>query len=232
MKISVCMATYNGAHFVDEQITSIIKQLGQNDEVIVVDDRSTDNTVDIIRSHHDPRITVIENTVNQGPITGFMKAMQQSTGDYVFFSDQDDVWFPDKVAKVMDAFEKQQAMVVVHDAVVTDQKLNPIDQSWNKYNHTMPSLSIVKTLAKNGYTGAMMAISREMLPMVLPFPPRLPMHDWWIALVALKHHRKVVILPDKLMDYRRHTGNVTGKRRKAGAIISDRLTMLRLLLRH
>lgn len=90
---------------------------------------------------------------------------------------------------------------------------------------------MIKTLIKNGYTGAMMAFSRELLPLVLPFPKQVPMHDWWIALVAMKHHMKIVVLPDKLMYYRRHAGNVTGSHRKLHEMMAFRFNMLRLFIR-
>lgn len=227
--ISVCMATYNGAAFIDAQLESILMQLDAEDEVIVVDDGSTDETIARINQHNDSRISLIENATNRGLVGSFMVAMTHAKGDYLFLADQDDVWHLDKVKKVRAAFEDQDAMVVVHDAIVTNQKLETIDSSWNHYNHSEPNQSLLRTLLKNGYTGAMMAFRRELLALILPFPAKLPMHDWWIALIALKHREKIVILPDRLMDYRRHTGSVTGKRRNLGAVITDRVRILQML---
>ncbi|MDR7625599.1 glycosyltransferase family 2 protein [Lacticaseibacillus paracasei] len=229
MMISVCMATYNGASFVDAQIRSILSQLSQEDEVIVVDDGSKDETPALIKRFNDRRITLIENSVNRGPVGSFKIALEHAKGDYLFLSDQDDVWHPDKVTKVMTAFQDDKAVVVVHDAIVTDQALAPIDNSWNHYNHSEPSQSFVRTLVKNGYTGAMMAFRRDLEALILPFPSKLPMHDWWIALIALKHRQKIVVLPDKLMDYRRHMGSVTGRHRRLQEIVADRFTMIKLL---
>ena len=231
MMISVCMATYNGARFVGAQLKSILDQLGSNDEVIVVDDHSTDETVAVIDQFKDSRIKLIENTTNHGPIYAFMTALNYAKGDYLFLSDQDDVSFPNKLTRVMTAFEKEKAVVVVHDGIVTDQSLSRVDDSWNHFSHRVPSQSMIKTLIKNGYTGAMMAFSRELLPLVLPFPKQVPMHDWWIALVAMKHHMKIVVLPDKLMYYRRHAGNVTGSHRKLHEMMAFRFNMLRLFIR-
>lgn len=224
--ISVCMATYNGARFIEAQLKSILVQLKTSDEVVIVDDCSTDETVGVIKQLKDPRIRLIENASNHGPIYGFMKAIQYAKGDYLFLSDQDDVWLPNKVDQVMAAFEKQQAKLVVHDGIVTDQSLKPIDSSWNHFSHRTPSHLLFKTLVKNGYTGAMMAFSRELVSLILPFPKKLPMHDWWIAVVALKHHMKIVVLSDKLMYYRRHAGNVTGSHKRIPEMIKFRLRML------
>lgn len=230
--ISVCMATYNGARFVREQLESILKQLGEDDEVVIVDDCSTDQTVDLIRHLNDDRIKLMVNTSNHGPILGFMKAIKHAKGDYLFLSDQDDVWLSDKVEKVMAAFKGQHAQLVVHDGIVTDRALETVDNSWNHFSQRTPSVSLFKTLIKNGYTGAMMAFSRQIVPFILPFPKRVPMHDWWIALVVLKHNMKVVILPDKLIYYRRHGDNVTGQRRRIYEMISFRTRMLMSLLKN
>ena len=227
--ISVCMATYNGSDFISNQIDSILSQISFSDELVIVDDCSTDETVKKIQAFNDPRIRIIVNAVNQGPIISFANALGKAKGDFLFLADQDDVWHKDKVSKVMAAFINQDAILVVHDGIVTDRDLTQIDSSWNHYNHSKPSHSLVQTLIKNSYTGAMMAMKRELLKLVLPFPTEITMHDWWIALVALKHHQKVVVLPDKLVDYRRHMGTVTGSRRPLQKMFLDRMKMLRLV---
>lgn len=227
--ISVCMATYNGSQFVSEQVQSIISQINASDELIIVDDCSSDNTLEEVRKIGDSRIHIVESSHNQGPIASFAVALNLAQGDFIFLADQDDVWHENKVSRVMSAFYDQDADLVVHDGVVTDTRLNPIDNSWNHYNHSKPTHSLFKTLVKNSYTGAMMAMRRDLLNMVLPFPQSISMHDWWIALVALKKRRKIVILKEKLIDYRRHIGTVTGKRKPLKKMFLDRITMLCLV---
>ena len=99
--ISVCMATYNGERYIKEQVSSIMQQLGENDELIVSDDGSSDSTLQVLDSFHDSRIKVFS-----GPRTGltynFENAIKNANGDYLFLSDQDDVWECNKVERLAD----------------------------------------------------------------------------------------------------------------------------------
>src|SRR6476619_5168785 len=92
-RASVCMATYHGARFVAEQIESILHQLGDQDELVVVDDASQDATVDIVSKYAaDPRVRLERNPDNLGYVRTFYKALRLARGDYLFLADQDDVW--------------------------------------------------------------------------------------------------------------------------------------------
>ena len=115
--ISVCMATYNGEKYIREQIDSILAQLGDKDELIVSDDGSADATLSIVRSFSDPRIKIISNTGKHGTNGNFENALKHAQGDYIFLSDQDDVWLPGKVNICLQAL--QTAHLVVHDCYVT-----------------------------------------------------------------------------------------------------------------
>ena len=92
MKISVCIATYNGAKYIEEQVQSILYQLSEKDEIINSDDGSKDNTLAIIKSLNDARIKVIHNTLKHGLVSNFENAIKHADGDYIFLSDQDDIW--------------------------------------------------------------------------------------------------------------------------------------------
>ena len=98
--ISVVMATYNGEKYIFDQLSSILAQISESDEVIIIDDRSQDNTVSIIEQLGDPRVQLIKNATNVGPVEAFYLGMQAATGDFIFLSDQDDVWLPNKVEMV------------------------------------------------------------------------------------------------------------------------------------
>ena len=95
--ISVCIATYNGERFIREQIDSILRQLSSDDEIILSDDGSTDDTISIINSIDDKRIKIIEGPRKHSPTPNFECAMKESKGDYIFLAVQDDVWKPNKV---------------------------------------------------------------------------------------------------------------------------------------
>lgn len=224
------MATYNGERFVFEQINSILQQLNKDDELIVVDDHSNDNTRQIISEFRDSRICMVENKINLGPIHSFERALNLSHGDFILFSDQDDVWDRNKVKCMLKCFSDTNADIVVHDSRVVDGNRRLIDESWNHFNSNYFPSSSIRTLIKNPYTGANMGIRRSVLKLVLPFPSNIPMHDWWIGYLAGKHHLKVELLDSRLLDYRRYGGNVTGGKHMPRKMIIDRLNLLRSAL--
>ena len=102
-KISVCIATYNGEKYITDQLKSILSQLGGQDEIIISDNLSTDNTLNMIRLLNDDRIKVYHNDA-RNVIRNFENAIIHATGGIIFLSDQDDLWKPGKVKKMMNAF--------------------------------------------------------------------------------------------------------------------------------
>lgn len=233
--ISVCMATYNGEKFIERQLNSILPQLNESDEVIIVDDSSKDNTINLIEEmkKKDKRIKLIQNNPNLGVLKSFNKAMNLAQGDFLFLCDQDDYWYENKVEKVMSVFyEDPSVYLVSHDAQVKDNDLNLIDGSWDRYNANKKTSSIVKTIFKNSYTGCMMAFRKELRDDTVEFPEKIQMHDQWLALVAMKNNYKIVNLEDKLMAYIRHGGNVTGSRRPVGEMIQGRVNMATCILNY
>lgn len=231
MKLSVCMATYNGENFVIRQLHSVVNQLKADDEIIVVDDQSSDRTIDIIRDTFGDRVKVFPNSVNMGPIKSFEKAISLATGDIIFLCDQDDIWENHKVSTVLHAFQDQQTEVVVHDAYVVDGELNVINPSWNDYNHNKQK-GILGNVIKNSFTGACMAFRKQLVSDVIPFPAEIEMHDQWIALVAMMKKKKVAFIHEPLMKYVRHGGNATGtKKRSLAEMIQGRVGTVTALLK-
>ena len=113
--ISVCMATYNGEKYIREQVESILCQLGPEDEIVISDDGSKDHTIQMVDSL-DKRIKVFLNEGKHGVVPNFENALKHSSGDYIFFSDQDDIWSPDKVERCLHALEDSD--LVVHNSRV------------------------------------------------------------------------------------------------------------------
>ena len=115
-KISVALAAYKGENFIGEQLSSILTQLADTDEVVVSDDFPQGKTKEIVLSmaESDKRIRYIEGPA-KGLIMNFENAIKNCTGDYIFLADQDDVWLPDKVESVVEEFEKG-ADLVLHNA--------------------------------------------------------------------------------------------------------------------
>lgn len=202
--ISVCMATYNGSKYIKEQIDSILPQLGENDELVISDDGSNDDTCSIVSSYKDSRIKLLFNNGKHGFIGNFENALRQCKGDYIFLSDQDDYWKGNKVAVVMEQLKKYA--LVIHDAEIVDGEGNSMGHTYYSGMHC--SSSFLMNLWKTRWLGCCMAFRREVLDYCLPFPTRIEGHDYWIGMMGMLKF-KYVFLPDVLMCYRRHGGNVS-----------------------
>ena len=198
--ISVCIASYNGERFIREQIDSILRQLSSDDEIIVSDDGSTDDTISIINSIDDKRIRIIEGPRKHSQTLNFECAMKEAKGDYIFLADQDDVWKSNKVEVCMKWLQKYDC--VVSDAEVTDSNLNTLYPSLYAIMQVRQG-RIYNTIWKNGYTGCCMAFRRNVLNASLPFPKNIPMHDIWIGNVAAYKYN-VKFISEKFVLFRRH----------------------------
>ena len=233
MKISVCIATYNGEKYIAQQLNSIIPQLCEDDEIIISDDMSSDGTIDIISSFNDPRITVILNKNPDGYAGNFENALRHATGDYIFLCDQDDVWLPNKIA-VCTSYLNRSYDLVVHDAIVTDEFLNPIIESRNEQFNVRNGF--LNNIIKTNYLGCCFAFKKSVLEYCLPFPPNrvLCKHDAWITWCA-ESKFKTIVIDEQLIYYRRHSNNAsTGgvKKFNVGNSIAIRLYLsIQLLIR-
>lgn len=203
--ISVCMATYNGAVYIKEQLESILSQIGPEDEVVISDDGSTDATLEVIKSIGSPCIRIVQGPRMKSPSKNFEHALAQAKGDIIFLCDQDDVWQPNKVAVMLQALKS--AACVVSDCRVVDAQLNVMDPSFyhvvRKHEGRWYNL-----LVRNCYLGCCMAMRREVLDKALPFPKTIPMHDIWLGNVAAFYY-SLRFIPDNLMAYRRHGKNAS-----------------------
>lgn len=203
--ISVCIATYNGSKYIKRQLESILSQLGTNDEIVIADDGSNDNTLSIISDFDDRRIKVIDGAHRHSPVWNFEKALSAAKGDYIFLSDQDDEWMPDKL-KTMLHYLADNACVV-SDNIVVDDDNQIIADSFYKHNGTRQG-KYFNLLIKNGYLGCCMAFNRSVLETSLPFPQNTPMHDIWIGNVAAFHYN-VKFISEKLIKFCRHGDNAS-----------------------
>lgn len=208
VRVSVAMTTYNGARFVKEQIESILFCLENNDELIISDDGSKDQTVEIIKelAAGDERIKLIEGP-QSGVVKNFENALLHCKGEYIFLSDQDDIWADDKVKVVLPLLEEN--LLVCHNADIYDYAADKIvgDVQSKIGTHN----TVFKNWLKNSFIGCCMAFKRELLQVALPFPDDklIHMHDWWLGLVALKTGR-VYFEKRCLIKYRIHGNNTVG----------------------
>ncbi len=227
MKISVVLAAYNGEKYICEQLSSVLSQLGENDEVIVSDDNPAGKTKDTVLSLGDSRIIYTEGG-GKGVVKNFENALRKARGDIIFLCDQDDVWLPGKVDTVTAAVQSG-CDLVLHDASVTDENLNITDGSYFRTHGS--NASFAKNIIKNSFVGCCMAFTRPVLECALPFPENLPMHDWWIALIAMKKGFRVKLIDTPLILWRRHGGNVTGGKTSLASKIRWRAVIIASLAR-
>lgn len=204
VKISVCMATYNGERYIKEQLLSILNQLEAQDEVIISDDSSTDETVNIIMSFNDKRVAIHKHQQFKSSVFNFENALKHADGDYIFLADQDDIWMPNKVKMIKEFLLNYD--LVLSDANIINAEGNIINDSFYKINNSRNG--VFKNLIKNSYLGCTMAFNKKVLERALPFPKDIPMHDWWIGIVA-ELYGTTFFIQDKLISYRRHENNVS-----------------------
>lgn len=229
-RISVCMASYRGAHYVRDQISSILKELGPHDELVIVDDASPDNTVDVIREFTDPRIRLIQNARNAGYVRTFEKAITASRGQFIFLSDQDDVWVPGRVENMLEGL-RRSAMVATNFAM-----LGGGPRPWIPPLRTMMDSRRVANLfgimvGYRAYYGCGMAFRRELIPVLTPIPPYVrESHDLWFAICGnLAQSIAHLEAPSLLRRLHEHNETPAGFR-SVRRILAARLMLARLLL--
>lgn len=201
--ISVCMATYNGGRFLREQLESILSQLEENDELIISDDGSIDDTVSIIESFYDSRIKLIFNE-KHGVNHNFENALTHSKGDIICLSDQDDVWRQGKVEFVKRALQKDD--LVVHNAEIVDS--NGKSLGYDYFSLMSQRDGFWANLWKSRFLGCCMAFNRKLLDDALPFPKIIAGHDYWIGMLGAAKY-KVLFDKQIFLSYRRHGDNTS-----------------------
>lgn len=213
VRCSVVMATFNGEKFISEQLKSIVTQLEDHDELIIVDDHSEDSSKQIIQNFQKiyPQIRLFTNKENIGPVKTFEKGFKLANGKIIVPCDQDDVWLDNKIEKISEALQK-------FDLVMTNGRV--VDQNLNNLNINLKDFvrfksGFIKNFISNTYVGCSMGFRRELLEISLPFTCNVPYHDWLIGLVG-EAFFKCTFLEEELFLFRRHSSNqsTTGKKSK------------------
>ncbi len=208
MKVSVCMAAYQGAKYIKPQVASILSQLESSDELVIVDDASQDETIEIINKFNDPRIKLIYNQTNLGAIKTFEKALKFVNNDIIFLSDQDDIWLPNKVSIIKEKFQKHPTItLVLSDAYIIDSHNKIVSDSYFKIRGKFVS-GVIPNIIKNKYLGCTMAFRKKMIKYFLPFPSDIPMHDIWMGIVNATYG-KTYYINEPLIQYRLHGNNAS-----------------------
>jgi glycosyltransferase involved in cell wall biosynthesis len=201
MRISIAMATFNGDNFLRQQLESFLAQTKLPDELVVCDDGSSDQTLQILESFSREAsfaVHVHRNPKNLGHVENFGKALSLCTGEIIFLSDQDDVWFPKKIERVARVFDaSEDVLLVINDAEITDKHLQ------------LSGLTQAGQIRGAGLTldhfvnGSCSALSARLLRIILPIPREALAHDNWIHKLAGAMGVRQV-LDEVLQYYRRH----------------------------
>lgn len=206
-KISIALATYNGAAFLREQLTSLATQSLRPDELVIRDDSSSDGTVAICRAFAADapfEVRLERNPENVGYRANFERILRDCDGDIVFLCDQDDVWYPHKIETMVRALDEHpNACLAIHDLQYCDRELRATGET------KLERIEALGGTARDYVTGMATAVRRELLECALPYPDSpIHAHDSWLHDCASAIDGKLV-LDEVLADYRRHDENAT-----------------------
>lgn len=220
LSLCVAMCTYNGQRFLSDQLKSIAAQTRLPDRMIVVDDCSSDATVEIVREFQVSapfKFDVVVNQTNLGFVKNFEKAIRLCSADIIVLADQDDVWMCDKLAKIERFFmENLHVDGVFSNAEVVDETLKPYSfDLWGAVEFGALEKRIVRRgealrvlLKRNVVTGATLAFRDKLKNRLLPIPESW-VHDEWLATIIAATGR-IGFIPDRLICYRQHSANQLG----------------------
>lgn len=211
-KVSIILPTYNGSQYISSLLDSVLLQTYIDIEYIIIDDSSTDNTVQILQEYakKDSRIKLYFNPLNLGVNKSFEKGIMLSSGNYIFLCDQDDLWDKEKVEKMVNEIENGNDLVYC-DLRVIDLNGKLIAKSFQRLISTnnLQSKNLTRYLLfRNVTNGCSVCFRRKLIDDILPFPNDV-IYDWWLMFkVSLEY--KIGKLDEALMSYRIHDSNVMG----------------------
>ena len=205
--VSIAVCTCNGERFLKEQLNSLVNQDYPNLEIIIVDDKSTDNTLNILNafSSQYSNIKVYGNEMNLGYKKNFEKAIQLCKGDYIALSDQDDIWELDKISKLVNHIG--DAVLIYHDSLFIDNKGKSLNKKMSNILNMYHGNNYKPFLFFNCVSGHACLFKRDIVEKVIPFP-ELIMHDQWLAFCAT-NLGEIKYLHEPLVYYRQHEDSDT-----------------------
>ena len=221
-KIDILMATYNGEKYIREQLNSILGQTYSNFNLIISDDSSTDDTINILSEYEnkDKRIKVFKQEKNLGVISNFEFLLNQVKNEFFMFSDQDDIWEKDKIEKSINKLKDEDSDLVYTDLKVVDENLNEISTSYWKlkgFEKKVYKHNNFESLYLNNYiTGCTILCKSSWIRDILPLPKlsKYVIHDYWLALIV-SMKGKISYITDTTINYRQHKENSIGSKRKS-----------------
>lgn len=217
--ISIALATHNAGPYLKEQMASLQAQTYPNIEIVVSDDASTDSTYEWLceQARLDGRIRVLPKLPRAGFNRNFMRCFHACSGHLISPCDQDDVWLPEKTAKLAAACPSRG--IAYCDSRFIDEAGHPFvgrESRMSSVKRMGDDPPLLALLQGNGISGHAMMFDRDLLDQ-LPEVPDTAFYDWWIALVASAQDRRLKYVDEPLVDYRRHRGAVTSKPSKSAS---------------
>ena len=217
----VLLATYNGEQYLEEFLDSVSRQTIPPVRILVSDDRSSDNTIPILKQW------ISRNTINVkilpvceyrlGCTKNFERLLYTSTCDYIMLADQDDIWDSDKAELMISCMIKAEnntnktIPILVHsDLRIVDRCGSLIAPSFFKYQKINPlKADYLSVSLQNIVTGCASLLNRSGIVAALPFPETIILHDWWLALVV-SCTGKILYISRPTLSYRQHERNLVG----------------------
>lgn len=215
MRVSIALCTYNGQAHLQEQLASLMRQSRRPNEIVIGDDGSTDGTLELIRGFDFGTldVKVLEGRVG-GPTENFQRTMLACTGDLIFLCDQDDIWHPQKIERMVAAFSRDVSLVFCNARLV-DEHLRPMNRTlWDSIGFepaegdrflSQPEEALVFRTVAFGLTMAYRSgVNEYLAPVPRPFG-----HDNFTAILAASMG-DVALVNSELVDYRQHVRQVSG----------------------
>lgn len=220
-RVQILLATYNGGRYIEEQLISLFNQTYQDFELLIRDDGSKDNTLEIVRKYREKypnRIQLIsDNQKGLGPSGNFSRLMTYATANYIMFCDQDDIWLPHKIEKTLNKMLELEEIngenipILIHsDLKIVDEDLKVLNESMSQAQKLCSNKNeFNKLLIQNNITGCTMMINKSLKEIAGSVPKEAIMHDWWLGLVA-SSVGIIGYIDQALILYRQHGRNDVG----------------------
>lgn len=219
--IDIIMTTFNGEKFLSEQIKSIKAQTVSCWRLIISDDGSNDSTLEIIEKERrgwEKNIIILGSKRKQYGISrNFFRLLEVSTAEYIVFCDQDDIWFNNKLERLLEVMKEEEIKGKMKIPLLIHSKEKSIDRKSNIMRekvvaaYTKKRSKTKQLVVQNVVTGCTMMINKLLKDFILPYNDRMIMHDWWIALIA-SIVGKIFFIDETLIYRRKHEGNAVGKK--------------------
>lgn len=218
-RLFIALATYNGEKYLELFLRSLIDQTLKADQIIAVDDASSDGSVAILERYAQKLpIQIIRQKNNQGHRASFERALeeihkQKLPGDFIALADQDDIWLPNKLFILNQKIK--EADLIFGDAEVIDEEGNVIHSSWRSLAFISPSQPFLAHIAGiNNVSGCLSLFKADLLDDLLPIPKGVSVHDRWLAIFAEKR-KGVKAISDLVVQYRLHEENAVGLKKNS-----------------